>query len=293
MPKLYKTFCLVVIAFITTQITQAQFLKDTIPASVDVDLEQIFNAKSPKEYIIAAIKVTGTQSFDQNLIVSISGLAIGDKVMLPGSDAFSKAINNLWKQNLISNVEIYFTRLIGKNLHIEIAITERPRLGNFKFKGIKKGEADDLGAKTGLVKGRVVTENMKRSAQDNIRKYFVDKGFRNIYIGVTEQRDTSITNAVTLTFTIDKKSKVLINEIMFAGNDNVKDSKLKKQMKGTKEMSRFTLFSSKDKNPYSDKNTDVTFKEYLKDNGYLSPSKTKEALDPYFRLKFLSSSKFL
>ena len=292
MPKLYKTFCLVVIAFITTQITQAQFLKDTIPASVDVDLEQIFNAKSPKEYIIAAIKVTGTQSFDQNLIVSISGLAIGDKVMLPGSDAFSKAINNLWKQNLISNVEIYFTRLIGKNLHIEIAITERPRLGNFKFKGIKKGEADDLGAKTGLVKGRVVTENMKRSAQDNIRKYFVDKGFRNIDIGVTEQRDTSITNAVTLTFTIDKKSKVLINEIMFAGNDNVKDSKLKKQMKGTKEMSRFTLFSSKDKNPYSDKNTDVTFKEYLKDNGYLSPSKTKEALDPYFRLKFLSSSKF-
>ena len=233
MPKLYKTFCLVVIAFITTQITQAQFLKDTIPASVDVDLEQIFNAKSPKEYIIAAIKVTGTQSFDQNLIVSISGLAIGDKVMLPGSDAFSKAINNLWKQNLISNVEIYFTRLIGKNLHIEIAITERPRLGNFKFKGIKKGEADDLGAKTGLVKGRVVTENMKRSAQDNIRKYFVDKGFRNIDIGVTEQKDTSITNAVTLTFSIDKKSKVLINEIMFAGNDNVKDSKLKKQMKGS------------------------------------------------------------
>ena len=292
MPKLYKTFCLVVIAFITTQTAYAQFSKDTIPVSVDVDLEQILNAKSPKEYIIAAIKVTGTQSFDQNLIVSISGLALGDKVMLPGSDAFSKAINNLWKQNLISNVEIYFTRLIGKNLHIEIAITERPRLANFKFKGIKKGEADDLSAKTGLVKGRVVTENMKRTAQDNIRKYFVDKGYRNIDVRITEQKDNSISNAVAFTIDIDKKGKVLINEIMFAGNDNVKDSKLKKQMKGTKEMSRFTLFSSKDKNPYSAKNTDITFKEYLKDYGYLSPSKTKEALDPYFRLKFLSSAKF-
>ncbi len=292
MPKLYKTFCLVVIAFITTQTANAQFSKDTIPVSVDVDLEQILNAKSPKEYTIAAIKVTGTQSFDQNLIVSISGLALGDKVMLPGTDAFSKAINNLWKQNLISNVEIYFTRLIGKNLHIEIAITERPRLANFKFKGIKKGEADDLSPKTGLVKGRVVTENMKRTAQDNIQKYFIDKGYRNIDVRITEQKDNSITNAVTFTIDIDKKGKVLINEIMFAGNDNVKDSKLKKQMKGTKEMSRFTLFSSKDKNPYLDKKTDITFKEYLKDYGYLSPSKTKEALDPYFRLKFLSSAKF-
>ena len=73
--------------------------------------------------------------------------------MIPGTDFFSKAIANLWKQNLISNVEIYFTHLEGKNLSVEIDITERPRLINFKFKGVKKGEADDLKPKIGLVKG--------------------------------------------------------------------------------------------------------------------------------------------
>src|SRR5437868_5026213 len=62
---------------------------DTLPVSVNVDLENIFNAKSPKEYIISAIKVTGTKSFDPNLIISISGLAVGDKVMIPGGDNFS------------------------------------------------------------------------------------------------------------------------------------------------------------------------------------------------------------
>ncbi len=290
MSKTYRIFFFVVIVLIT-KTTSAQIGKDTVPTSVNVELENIFNSKTPKEYTIAAIKVTGTQSFDANLIVSISGLAVGDKVMIPGTDAFSKAINNLWKQNLISNVEIYFTSLIGKNLYVEINITERSRVSNFKFVGVKKSEADDLIKKTGLVKGRVVTENMKRSAEDNIRKFFVEKGYRNIDVQVVEKKDTAITNSVLLTFIVDKKNRVRVNEINFAGNDKVSDTKLKKQMKGTKEMSRLTLHPSKDINPYSDKNNSLSFKEYLKENGYLSPSKTKELVDPYFRFK-LSSAKF-
>lgn len=291
MPKIYRIFFFVVIVLLT-KTTSAQIGNDTVPASVNVELENIFNSKTPKEYTIAAIKVTGTQSFDANLIVSISGLAVGDKVMIPGTDAFSKAINNLWKQNLISNVEIYFTSLIGKNLYVEISITERPRLSNFKFVGVKKGEADDLVAKTGLVKGRVVTENMKRSAEDNIRKFFVEKGYRNIDVQVAGKKDTAITNSVLLTFIVDKKNRVRVNEINFAGNDNVPDLKLKKQMKGTKEMSRFTLFPSTDINPYGEKNDKLGFRNYLKENGYLSVSKTKELIDPYFRFKLLTSAKF-
>ncbi|MDQ6757566.1 MAG: outer membrane protein assembly factor [Bacteroidota bacterium] len=292
MPKLYPFFLLINLVFIAQATVNAQFRKDTIPSSVNVALEQILDAKTPKEYTISDIRVTGTHGVDPVLITSISGLAVGDKVTLPGTDAFSKAINNLWRQNLISNVEIYFTKLVGKNLSVEISITERPRLSTFKFKGVKKSEADDLTGKIGLVKGRVVTENMKRSAEDNIRKFFVDKGFRNINIQVVEHKDTGLTNSVSLIFFIDKKSKVRINEIMFAGNDNVTDQKLKKQMKGTKEMSRLTLFPSREKNPYSDKNYNLSLNNYLKENGYLSISKTKEFVDPYFRFKLLSSAKF-
>jgi outer membrane protein insertion porin family len=198
----------------------------------------------------------------------------------------------LWKQNLISNVEIYFTQLVDKNLSIEINITERPRLSNFKFRGIKKGETDDLTTKTGLVKGRVVTENMKRTAIDNIRKFYVDKGFRNIDVAVAEVKDLTATNAVLLTFIIDKKKKVKINDIAFTGNDNVPDSKLKKQMKGTKEMSRLRLHPPVNNNPYDSSSDKMSFSNYLKQNGYLSVSKTKDVLDPYLRLKLFTSSKF-
>lgn len=264
---------------------------DTTPVSIDMDLEQIYNSKNPKEYIISDIKVTGSRSFDPSLIISISGLAVGDKVMLPGGDNFSKAITNLWKQNLISNVEIFFTKLVDKNLSVEINVTERARLSSFKFKGIKKGESDELNTKVGLVKGRVVTDNMKMTAIENIKKFYVDKGYRNIDVNVTEEKDPAAPNNLLITFIVNKRRKVHINQIDFAGNENVVDSRLKKQMKGTKEMSRLTLFPVRDKNPYENKSDELSFKNYLKENGYLSFSKTKDLVDPYIRLK-LSSSKF-
>ena len=44
---------------------------------------------------------------------------------------------------------------------------------------------------------------------------------------------------------IKKGNKVKINSINFSGNENIADQKLKKQMKGTKEMNRITFFRSR------------------------------------------------
>jgi len=320
MHKIYKILFLIVIAITNKTIATAQIIKDTVPpqvktdtlliqvqkdsipnvadttpTSVNVELENIFNAKAPKQFVISDIKVAGSTSFDPNLIISISGLAVGDKVVLPGGDNFARAINNLWKQNLVSNVEIYLTQLSGKNLSVEINITDRPTLSNFKFKGISKSEADELTPKLGLAKGRLtrVTQSLKITASEIIRKYFVDKGFRNVEVDVIETKDPKNANAENIVFDIQKNGKVRINEIYFAGNDKVGDLKLKKQMKGTKEKSRLTFFPSFDNNVYdSTKSNHLTFNEYMHENGPLIPSKTKELLDPYVRFKFLSSSKF-
>src|SRR5690348_12082262 len=70
--------------------------------SVDPSLLAIQNAKVPKEYTIRSIKVTGLTTLDTSIVISISGLQVGDKVMIPGSDAFAKAITNLWRQRFFS-----------------------------------------------------------------------------------------------------------------------------------------------------------------------------------------------
>ncbi|HET7115847.1 MAG TPA: POTRA domain-containing protein [Hanamia sp.] len=313
MLKIYKILLLIAIAVTTTTIASAQLVKDsvpevsnsndtlpisvkpdTIPSSVNVELENILNSRTPKKYTISHITVTGT-TFDPNLIISISGLAVGDKITLPGSDDFAKAITNLWNQNLISNAEIYLTQLKGDDLSIEIHITDRPVLSSFKFKGISKSEADDITKKLDLQKGKVtrVTEGFKVSATSIIDKFFVDKGFRNVTVQINEVKNPKVENAVTLLFIINKNGKVRINNIFFAGNEEVSDAKLKKKMKGTKEKSRFTLFPTHDYNVYdSSKSGHLSFNQYLRENGYLIPSKTAELIDPYFRFKLLTSAKF-
>ena len=78
---------------------------------------------------------------------------------------------------------------------------------------------------------------------------------------------------------------------MIFGNEKINELKLKKQLKGTKEKSRFSLFADKNTSPYGVKNT-ISFKEYVKNFGFLSPTKTLDYLDPYFRFKVFSSAKF-
>jgi outer membrane protein insertion porin family len=266
----------------------------THPVSVDPELLALSNPKNPpKEYIIAGIKITGTKYLDESLLTSISGLTVGDKVTIPGGDNFSKAIQNLWKQNLFADIAIYFTRLVGNSVYIEIHVTERPRLGNFYFKGtgVKKGDADDLTTKTGLIKGRVVTENMKRSAIQAIKKFYSEKGYGDAQVKTTEARDPAVANSVILTFLINKGPKVRVSEISFFGNQAVRESRLKRQLKDTKEGSRMTLYPPSNMTPYGPHDS-LTAREFLTTWGFLSFTKTREFLDPYFRFKLFSSAKY-
>jgi len=292
MQKVYKILVLALVtSLVSVPARSQQTTSDTSITSIDVDLLNIFTQKVPHKYKVASIKVAyvGNHYFDENLLISIANINVGDEITIPGGDNFSKAITKLWGQNYFSNVEIYLTKLEGKNIDIEISVTERPRLSKFFFKGIRKGESDDLSGKTGLVPNRVITENMKISAIEAIKKFYAEKGFRDTKVKIVERKDTTFNNTLALDFVIDKGPKVKINNILIDGN-TVDAGKLKKQLKDTKERSRLTLHPSFDSG-YIVKPQRYKFQEYLKENGYLTYSKTKKVLDPYVRLK-LTGAKF-
>jgi outer membrane protein insertion porin family len=215
MQKLYK---ILVLALVTSLVSFSARSQDTTITNIEVDLINIFNQKTPKKYKIAAVKVVGNRFFDENLLLSIANINVGDEVTIPGGDNFSKAITKLWGQNYFSNVEIYITKLVGKDIDIEIAVTERPRLSKFFFKGVPKGQAEELSGKTGLIPNRVITENMKISAVEAIKKFYAEKGFRDAKVTIVERKDTSIANTLALDFVIDKGAKVKINNINIGGN---------------------------------------------------------------------------
>lgn len=289
MHKLFRVFIVVIAGQMLVNSAWAQ--QNSTPTSINVDLINIFTQKQPKKYKISKITVLGNKYFDETLLTSIANLSVGDEVMIPGGDNFSKAINKLWAQSYFSNVEIYVTNLKGKEIEIEIVVTERPRLANFHILGVSKGNADDLMGKMGLVRGKIVTENNKQIAIDAIKHYYAEKGFERCKVLIQELKDTSIANSISLNFIVDKGDKVRIDNIAFEGNIEVESSVLKKKMKDTKEKGRLTLFPPKNTGGFI-KPTTYTFNDYLKDKGYLYPSLTKKVLDPFIRIKPFVGAKF-
>jgi outer membrane protein insertion porin family len=277
--------------FVITAVVSVLTVKAQEPTSVDPKLLEWETAKIAKEYTIASITVTGVRHLDSTIVLSISGLQVGDKFMHPGNDIFAKAISNLWRQKLFSNVQVYITKIEGDRVSIEINVQERPRLGNFKFVGPKKAEAEELQGKMALAKQTIITENMRRNIVEVGTKFYRDKGFQNVTVRIEEKDDPAFVNSKSLTIYIDKGQKVRINEVNFYNNTNIIGLRLKKQMKGTKEMSRFTLHPVKDTSRFGVREV-YDFGEYTKDWGFLSLSKTKRLIDPYFRFKLFSGAKF-
>jgi len=284
-------FCVVIMALFSVHFVNAQEPDTTKPTSVDPRLLEWEEAKTPKEYTISHISITGIKYLDTSIVLSISGLQVGDKVTHPGGNNFSKAIANLWRQKLFSGVQIFVVGIDGDKISIELNVQERARLGNFKFIGVKKSDAEELTTKIQLTKQTIITENTRRRAVEVITKFYADKGFKNVKVRIEEKPDPQFANSNSLTFYVEKGKKVRINDVHFFGNENVSELKLKKQMKGTKETGRLTLYSQEDKSPYGATKRQ-TFKQYLKDWGFLSGTKTLNYLDPYFRPKFFNSAKF-
>jgi outer membrane protein insertion porin family len=284
----------IALTFANTAVAQTDTIpqKDSIPGvSVDPELLNILNAKVPKKYIIQEIKVTGAKLFDPAIVVSVSGLAVGDEVTLPGGDLFSKAINRLWTQNMFTNINIYLTKLEGRNIWIEIVAQERPMLSDFKFKGIKKSEADELRDKVGVFQNRVVTDNMRLSAIENIKKYYIEKGFMNVAVDILESPDPKNPNKTFFTFNVNTGKKIKIDNIHFFGNEEVSEQQLKRQLKGTKEMSKVTLNPEEVISPYGEVKT-PSWSEFWKQKGYLHPSMIRDYVEPWFRFKMFANAKF-
>lgn len=248
--------------------------------------------QSEKLYTIGGITVSGTRFLDNDLLITVTGLSVGDKIRIPYDEKISMAIKNLWKQELFSDISITATKYIGDKVFLNIEIEERPRLSKYNFKGISKSEATDLKDKMAgvLVADRVVTEATKKESIVRIEKYYAEKGFNDVSVGVREILDTVSVNKVLLTFNIYKGNRTRINQITIAGNDVATDTRLKRTLKGTKEMPRISLHPANKVSYYE--TPENSFDNYMKEFKFLSPSKSLDALDPYFRFNFFSSSKF-
>lgn len=92
----------------------------TASAQVQIGGEtQSIDYGNPGTYVIGGVVITGTKYLDENVLISISGLTVGDSLEVP-SERTSDAIKNLWKQGLFSDIQILVQRIQGKQFFLNL-----------------------------------------------------------------------------------------------------------------------------------------------------------------------------
>lgn len=198
---------------------------------------------APVEYTIADITVSGADNFDTEAIILFTGLKRGEVISIPG-EPISKAIKNLWEQQLFADIKIRVAEVRGNNVYLNILLEERPRLSRFKFKGVRKSESETLRGKINLRLGTIVNENLLQNTKNIIEKYYIDKGYLQCAVDIQSEIDSVVTESVLLVIDVNKGEKVKIANIFVDGNKELEDKKVKKALKGTKEKRWYKIFSS-------------------------------------------------
>ena len=186
-------------------------------------------AGTPRQCEIGGLTVKGVEGYEDYVLLGLSGLSVGQVIEVPGTE-ITEAIKRYWRNGLFSKVAITADSLVGNKVYLCVHLTTRPRVSAINYNGLKKSEREDMDSKLGIMRGSQITPNMIDRAKILAKKYFDDKGYNNAEIEIIQRDDVTSKNEVILDINVDKKAKMKVRQIIFEGNDQLSDKKIKGNM---------------------------------------------------------------
>jgi len=219
------------------------------------------------EYILKDVSVSGLKNFNEQTVITYTGLKEGQNIRIPG-EQISAIISKLWKLDLFSDINFYLINVQDGEASIQIDIKELPTLSEFKITGLKKSKIETIVSETELKKGKKITENFIKTTKNYIVNKYKKDGFLNTKVSINILPDSSEVNFSKMLIKVDLGERVKINQINFTGNEITKSSKLKKKMKKTK-TKLFGRFWKKSKFIEKEYKEDLTsILDFYKEKGY-------------------------
>lgn len=260
---------------------------------INYDSLSVLDYEQPEEYVIAGIQVSGIEYIQKEVLISLSGLKVGNTISIPGDDV-TDVLKKFWSQGLFSDAKITATQIRNDSVWLDIYLTEQPRMSRLEIEGISKSEQQDVMDKINLRTGQQVTADIMDNTRRIIRDHFVEKGFRNTEVEINLEEDTIRVNMVQMQVQVEKNDRVKIDEIYFFGNEAFNERVLRRKMKDTKKVN-INIFKAS-------KLVEETFREdkkklieFYNENGYrdariisdsVAPAKEKEGrLDLFITLE--------
>ncbi len=186
-----------------------------------------------KTYKLDSISVSGIKTFNEQTVISYSGLNVGEKIKVPG-EKISAMINKLWALELFSDINIFVTKVNNNNISLELEIVELPTLTNVKINGLKKSKIDVIIKDTDLVEGKKLSESFLTNTKNYIINKYQKEGFLDTKVSLNTIKDTVGTNSYKMVVNVDRGPRIKIRDINFKGNQIFKQAKLKSKLKNTK-----------------------------------------------------------
>ena len=243
--RLFLAIAAVVLLGVKSSSAQVKEESDSVKIEFTDQTPMMSARETPKRYYIRKVNVTGVKNLNENLIRSTSGLIPGDSIYLPSS-FIGNSISRLWGQRYFADVKVGAT-IEGDSVDLELVLSERPRVYNWDIvgEGISRSRSNDLLEKLALRRNSELSDYVIDRSERLLKKEYIDKGFRNVEVRTRIQDDTTINNAVNVTFVVNRKEKVRIGQINFTGNESFKASRLRRTFKKTHQKSILFFLNTK------------------------------------------------
>jgi len=234
---------------------------------------------------VAALLLISISCFSKILdTLIIEGLDINKASMIKSSlfvksgEEFSsidlqRSIKSLYHLGLFKSVDFYILTETDSAASLVLRVEENPVCESIEYAGLKKLKQKDIEEKIKLKRGMVISESFLHDNIVIIKNLYAEEGFLLAEIS-TELIKTTVPGNVIAKFTVKEGKKVRIKEIVFSGNEALKDKKIKRKFK-TKEKKLFNAGEYK-KDQYQ-RHLDSLIM-YYHDQGYLDARVLKDSV---------------
>ena len=239
----------------------------------------VVDYNNPKKYIVGGVRVEGNSYYSSEQILQVAGLHKDMEITVPSED-LSSVVTRLWGQRYFEDVAVAVDSITPTRdtAFFKISLIERPRVSRWVFSGVKSGEEKELRERLNFRRGTEFSEYISKTSVDIIKRYYKEKGFLNVNVDVNTKKDTIIRGAIRVQFAVDRGPKVKIKTITFNGNDNVKESKLVRAMKKTRDARFQNFFSSKKFNEQEYENDKRAMISVFNEAGYRDARIVKDTM---------------
>ena len=162
---------------------------------------------------MTAFRYEGLRNVKEETIDRLLAPYLGE----PFSDAvFSEMNSVLYAQPWMSYVSAEALKDDAGNLYIEFTITENPMISSVTVEGERRVKERTILNNQDISRGDFFTPGMLSVAEDAIRSYYLQRGYRDIEVSSSVTEDEAA-NTMSIVFTVSEGKQYKVRSIIFEG----------------------------------------------------------------------------